>query len=108
MAPSPQIEDVLGDIWSASMIVVVPALHLLRFCFGLSLLFYGMAFRTFAFHIIVFRLSGLKQVIRVDAHKEAGANFYFYYYYYYYVCKMYGILKDGVRVMLMLLFILSL
>lgn len=40
-----------------------PVLHLARVGFGLSLLFYGMAFRTFAFHVIVFRISGFKQVL---------------------------------------------
>ena len=42
--------------------VLRPVGHLMRLGFGLSLLFYGMAFRTFAFHVIVFRIAGFKQV----------------------------------------------
>eukprot|EP00904_Undaria_pinnatifida_P002791 jgi/Undpi1/12512/HiC_scaffold_6.g02181.m1 len=57
-----KVEDVLGDVASKLVVVVVPLFHLLRLSFGLSLMFYGMAFRTFAFHVIVFRIAGLKQV----------------------------------------------
>ncbi|CAM9840696.1 unnamed protein product, partial [Ectocarpus sp. 13 AM-2016] len=56
------VEDVLGSLGSWLQMVGRPALHLARLGFGLSLLFYGMAFRTFAFHVIVFRISGFKQV----------------------------------------------
>jgi hypothetical protein len=36
--------------------------RLLHFMFGISILFHGMSFKTLAFHIIVFRLSGIKKV----------------------------------------------
>ncbi|CBN73940.1 expressed unknown protein [Ectocarpus siliculosus] len=56
------VEDILGSLGRRLQMVGKPALHLTRLGFGLSLLFYGMAFRTFAFHVIVFRISGFKQV----------------------------------------------
>ncbi len=52
----------VSSVWTGLKVVGLPAFHLARLCFGLSLLFYGMAFRTFAFHVIVFRIAGLKQV----------------------------------------------
>ena len=60
--PPLQIEDALGTAWDVSKVILWPILHSVRFCFGLCLLFYGMAFRTLAFHIIVIRLSGLGEV----------------------------------------------
>ncbi|CAB1102630.1 unnamed protein product [Ectocarpus sp. CCAP 1310/34] len=57
-----KVEDVLGSLGRWLQMVGRPPLHLARLGFGLSLLFYGMAFRTFAFHVIVFRISGFKQV----------------------------------------------
>ena len=57
-----QIDDALENAWGISKAILRPMLHAVRFCFGLCLLFYGMAFRTLAFHIIVLRLSGLRQV----------------------------------------------
>ncbi|CBN73938.1 expressed unknown protein [Ectocarpus siliculosus] len=59
-----KVEDALVTMWSYMAVVGVPVLHLGRLGFGLSLLFYGMAFRTFAFHVIVFRIAGMKQVQR--------------------------------------------
>ncbi|CAN0190841.1 unnamed protein product [Ascophyllum nodosum] len=59
-----KIEDALGNAWDVSKVILWPILHSVRFCFGLCLLFYGMAFRTLAFHIIVIRLSGLGEVQR--------------------------------------------
>lgn len=56
------MEDTLGDVWNTLKVVLTPFGHVLRLGFGLSLLFYGMAFRTFAFHVIVFRIAGFKQV----------------------------------------------
>lgn len=41
-----------------------PVGHALRGLFGLSLLFYGTEFATLAFHVVVFRLSGWKKVLR--------------------------------------------
>ncbi|CAM9240792.1 unnamed protein product [Ectocarpus sp. 12 AP-2014] len=58
------VEDALVTMWNYMVMVGVPVFHLGRFGFGLSLLFYGMAFRTFAFHVIVFRIAGMKQVQR--------------------------------------------
>lgn len=58
-AVSCQVEDALSCVWES---FVVPMFHVTRLGFGLSLLFYGMAFRTFAFHVIVFRIAGFKQV----------------------------------------------
>ncbi|CAN0295549.1 unnamed protein product, partial [Laminaria digitata] len=52
------VEDVLGDIADKLKVVLFPMGHLARLGFGLSLLFYGMAFRTFAFHVIVRRSLG--------------------------------------------------
>lgn len=57
-----QVEDLLVDAWNSVKVVGVPMFHVARCSFGLSLLFYGMAFRTFAFHVIVFRIAGLSQV----------------------------------------------
>lgn len=59
-----QVEDVVGELVDKLMVVLFPVGHLVRLCFGLSLMFYGMAFRTFAFHVIVFRVAGFKQVRR--------------------------------------------
>lgn len=57
-----KVEDALVTMWGYVVLVGPPVLHLGRLGFGLSLLFYGMAFRTFAFHVIVFRITGMKQV----------------------------------------------
>lgn len=57
-----KVEDALITMWGYMVVVGVPVFHLGRLAFGLSLLFYGMAFRTFAFHVIVFRIAGMKQV----------------------------------------------
>ncbi|CAB1100902.1 unnamed protein product [Ectocarpus sp. CCAP 1310/34] len=67
------VEDALVTMWSHMVNVGVPVFHLGRFGFGLSLLFYGMAFRTFAFHVIVFRIAGMKQVQR--AVRELVGNY---------------------------------
>ncbi|CAN0190711.1 unnamed protein product [Ascophyllum nodosum] len=57
-----KFEDFMGNSWDMSMMVLYPTWRSVRFCFGVCLLFYGMAFRTLAFHIIVLRISGLRQV----------------------------------------------
>lgn len=57
-----QVEDVVAHVWASLVGVGAPMLHVVRLCFGLSLLFYGMAFRTFAFHVIIFRIAGFKHV----------------------------------------------
>eukprot|EP00903_Cladosiphon_okamuranus_P014556 g13502.t1 len=54
-----RVEDAVCCAWTS---VVVPSFHVTRLGFGLSLLFYGMAFRTFAFHVIVFRIAGFNQL----------------------------------------------
>ena len=59
-----QVEDVIGEVVDKLKVVLFPMGHLVRLGFGLSLMFYGMAFRTFAFHVIVFRIAGFKQVWR--------------------------------------------
>lgn len=56
------VEDAVGTVGRSLRVVVVPTGHVLRLGFGLSLTFYGMAFRTLAFHVIVFRIAGLRQV----------------------------------------------
>lgn len=56
------MEDAVEEVWEALTVVWRPFGHLVKLGFGLSLLFYGMAFRTFAFHVIVFRIAGFKQV----------------------------------------------
>eukprot|EP00903_Cladosiphon_okamuranus_P014554 g13500.t2 len=71
-----RVEDTLGDVWNTVRVVLRPFGHVMRLGFGLSLLFYGMAFRTFAFHVIVFRVAGFKQVQRsfwqlVEKYREA-------------------------------------
>lgn len=59
-----KVEDLLGHLGANLEGVVRPMLHVVRLGFGLALLFYGMAFRTFAFHVIVFRIAGFRQVIQ--------------------------------------------
>ncbi|CAM9203873.1 unnamed protein product [Discosporangium mesarthrocarpum] len=55
--------DVVESFASRLYEILKPLLYAIHFLFGMSLLFYGVAFQTFAFHIIVFRLSGYKQVV---------------------------------------------
>lgn len=59
-----EIEDIVEAAWRYAKIVAIPAFHLVRLGFGLSLMFYGMAFRAFAFHVIVFRIAGMTKVRR--------------------------------------------
>lgn len=59
-----KVEDWLGCTARRAAVVLLPLFHVARSCFGLCLLFYGMSIRTFAFHVIVFRVAGYRQVGR--------------------------------------------
>ncbi|KAG5176913.1 hypothetical protein JKP88DRAFT_270768 [Tribonema minus] len=43
---------------------LTPVWRLVKLLFGISILFYGSNFQTIAFHIIIFRISGYKSVIK--------------------------------------------
>lgn len=54
------VELIIGKLIS----LIAPTRHLIRGLFGISILFYGMDFKSLAFHIIIFRISGYKAVVK--------------------------------------------
>lgn len=46
-------------------VVTTPLCRITKLLFGVSILFYGMQFRTVALHVIIFRISGYKDMCKV-------------------------------------------